>query len=69
MINTHQYDYGIKTLEKIASNKNCPDEVWFHLAKGYHFTLRFDKSISYFKKFIALSKDEKLINELLNLVY
>jgi WD40 repeat protein len=63
LINTHQYDDGIKTLEKIASNKNCPDEVWFHLAKGYHFTLRFDKSISYFKKFIALSKYEKLINE------
>jgi tetratricopeptide (TPR) repeat protein len=63
LINTHEYDDGIKTLEKIASKSNCPDEVWFHLAKGYHYTLRFDKAIAYFKKFISLTKDEKLINE------
>lgn len=61
LINTHEYSDGINTLEKIATKPNCPDEVWYHLAKAYHYTLRFDKAISYFEKFNNISKDEKLI--------
>jgi tetratricopeptide (TPR) repeat protein len=52
LIYTYDFDNGIKTLEKITNKPDCPEDVWYHLAKGYHATLRFDKAIETFKKFL-----------------
>jgi len=69
LIHTHQYDDGIETLEKIASKPGCSDEVWYHLGRGYHYTLRFDKAISYLKKYKNLhSSNEKRNNEVDRLI-
>lgn len=63
LINTFDFDDGIKTLEKIHNKPDCPSEAWFYLAKGYHATLRFDKAIEYFKKFVGLNNGSALIDE------
>jgi len=63
LINTFDFDDGIKTLEKIQNKADCPPEVLFYLAKGYHATLRFDKAIDYFKKFAGLNNGSALVDE------
>ncbi len=63
LIHTYQFNDGIETLEKVATKNSCPDEVLFHLAKGYHCTLRFDKAIDYFKKFIEKNPSSSLVDE------
>lgn len=52
LIETFDFDNGIKTLEKISNKSECPPDVWYYLAKGYHATLRFDKAIETFKKYL-----------------
>ncbi|MBE7442573.1 MAG: PD40 domain-containing protein [Flavobacteriales bacterium] len=52
LVNTFDFENGIKTLEKVSKKSDAPQEVWFYLAKGYHATLRFDKAIETYKKFL-----------------
>lgn len=63
LIQTFDFDDGIKTLEKTSKETDCPNDVWFYLAKGYHSTLRFDKAIEYLKKFISLEPNSNLLND------
>lgn len=66
LIHTYQFDDGIDILEKLSNKSGCPDEVWFHLAYAYHSTLRFDKAISYFKKFQNLNSNNEKLTSLTN---
>ena len=69
LIYTHHYDDGIEMLEKLTSKTGCPDEVWLHLGKGYHYTLRFDKAITYLQKYMNLhSSNEKENEEITRLI-
>ena len=52
LIETFDFDNGIKTLEKISNKSESPSDVLYYLAKGYHSTLRFDKAIETFKKYL-----------------
>lgn len=61
LIYTYDFDNGIKTLEKITHKPDCPSDVWYHLAKGYHATLRFDKAIETFNKFLKTNSSNNIL--------
>lgn len=63
LINTYNFEDGIKTLEKISKTDNCPSDVWFYLGKGYHATLRFDKAIEYFNKFLKTNPSNAVLEK------
>lgn len=63
MIHTFEPENGIKMLEKITQKPACPNEVWYHLAKGYHYILRFDKAIELYQKFLKNNSNPVLNKE------
>jgi hypothetical protein len=51
LVYTYELENGIKALEFISKDPSTPIDVWFHLAKAYHFSNRYDKSITLYKKY------------------
>jgi tetratricopeptide (TPR) repeat protein len=62
LVYTYDRVDAIKILEAIAKNTSTPSEVWYHLARAYHFINKYDKAISLYKKYITINDaKEKLI--------
>lgn len=55
LIYTYDIADGIKLLESVTKEATTPAEVWFHLARGYHLSNRYDKATTLYKKYIATS--------------
>ena len=55
LVYTYEVDDAIKILEAIANNNSTPIEVWYHLARAYHLSNRYDKAITTYAKYSKLS--------------
>ncbi len=55
LLYTYEWKNGIEILEQAAKKVDCPQEVWFHLARGYHLTNRYDLAIKYYKKYTLIN--------------
>lgn len=55
LIYTYDRDDGIKILKEVSINPSTPSEVWYHLARAYHLTNRYDKAIKNYTKYLNLN--------------
>ncbi|MBL4593324.1 MAG: PD40 domain-containing protein [Flavobacteriales bacterium] len=51
LANTYELADAIKILESISSKPSTPIEVWYHLARAYHLSNRYEKAITLYKKY------------------
>jgi tetratricopeptide (TPR) repeat protein len=55
LVYTYEVDDAIKILESVAKKPTVPNEIWYHLARAYHLSYRFDKAITTYKKYITIN--------------
>jgi tetratricopeptide (TPR) repeat protein len=55
LVYTYDRDDAIKILKDVSLKPSTPIEVWFHLARAYHLTNRYDKAIINYNKYLNLS--------------
>lgn len=55
LVYTYEILDAIKILESISKESSIPTEVWYHLARGYHLSNRYDKAITLYKKYININ--------------
>jgi tetratricopeptide (TPR) repeat protein len=55
LIYTYELEKGIKALEANTSEPSTSVEVWYHLARAYHLSNRYDKAISLYKKYNSIT--------------
>jgi len=64
LLYTYERDDAIKTLEQVSKSPSCPVEVWYHLARAYHLTNRYDNAIKYYKKYKLSNGSKPDLSEL-----
>jgi tetratricopeptide (TPR) repeat protein len=55
LVYTYERLDAIKILESVSKKSATPNEVWYHLARAYHLSNRYDKAISFYKKYSTLN--------------
>ncbi|MCO6499809.1 MAG: hypothetical protein J5I47_05455 [Vicingus serpentipes] len=64
LVYTYEPEDGIEILEAVSKTPSPPSEIWYHLAKAYHLTNKYDKAIALYKKNNQLNgNNEDLLTE------
>ncbi len=61
LIYSYEIKDGIKMLESVSLAQSTPTEIWYHLARAYHLSNRYDKAIKLYKKYIAKSGAKEVL--------
>ncbi len=51
LVYTYELNDGIKMLEGVTKDPTIPVEVWYHLARAYHLSNKYEKAITLYKKY------------------
>ncbi|GAB4254779.1 MAG: hypothetical protein Kow0079_11260 [Vicingaceae bacterium] len=63
MLYAFNYDEALNILEQACKKTDAPEDKYFHLAKAYHLTNRYEQAINYYKKYINGGNNDKLKEE------